>query len=141
MTTKKKVIIGVVAGWVVLSSLFWIGAGVTKRSFSGMVFSGSPGNATVAVKDFEPVELVFVTTTAKKKADVNVNDLLLKEAQKVGGHAIINVNIDSQRKGLFGEVTLTASALAIKYTDAIEVPTTDTGIASLRWSGFGRNRW
>jgi hypothetical protein len=66
---------------------------------------------------------------------------LLKEAQNVGGHAIINVNIDTQRKGWFGEVTLTASGLAIKYTDAVEVPATDTGVASLRWSGFGRNRW
>jgi hypothetical protein len=122
MTKTKKIIIGVAAAWVFLGSLFWIGTGAARRNVIEMVLSGLPGNTAVAVKDFEPLELVFVTATAKKAADVDANDLLLKEAKKLGGHGIINVNIDTQRKGWFGEVTLTGSALAIKYTDSVGVP-------------------
>jgi hypothetical protein len=146
MTTKKKIIIGVAAAaviWCVCGSLFWVGTFAAMRNFGGMALSGSPGTATVAVKDFEPLELVFITATAKKAADVDVNDLLLKEAKKLGGHGIINVNIDTQRKGWFGEVTLTASALAIKYTDSVGVPATDNsfgGLSQMR-RGFGWGYW
>ncbi|GHU89258.1 hypothetical protein FACS189476_07880 [Spirochaetia bacterium] len=145
MTKKKKIIIAGVAVaaviWVACGSLFWGGARASFRGFGG--YYGSSGNSTVAVKDFEPLELVFVTATAKKSADVDVRDLLLKEAKKLGGHGIINVNIDTQRKGWFGEVTLTGSALAIKYTDSAGVPAADNslgGLSQIR-RGLGWGRW
>jgi hypothetical protein len=145
MTKKKKIIIGVVIGvvvmgWVTLGSLSRFGAGAVMRNFGGL---GRGYNTGVVVKDFEPLELVFVTTTSKSGSGAaEAHDLLLKEAKKLGGHGIINVNIDTRRNGWFGEVTLTASALAVKYTDSAGVPAADTGIASLMqgWSGFGRTR-
>jgi hypothetical protein len=134
MTTKKKVVIGVVAAWIVLGSLFWAGAGGTMRHFGG--FHGFPsavadlsllpqtatGAVAVATKDFEPLELVFVTVTAKKAADVDVTAALLKEAQKLGGHGVVNVKVATARQGLFKGVTVTGSALAVKYTEAVGVP-------------------
>ncbi|GHU95656.1 hypothetical protein FACS189479_09270 [Spirochaetia bacterium] len=150
MTTKKKIIIAGVAAaavmWVVCGSLFWGGARASFRGVGGYYGSfgnSTVGNSTVAVKDFEPLELVFVTATAKKSADVDVRDLLLKEAKKLGGHGIINVNIDTQRKGWFGEVTLTGSALAIKYTDSAGVPAADNSLGSLSQirRGLGWGRW
>ncbi|GHV65356.1 hypothetical protein AGMMS49587_19480 [Spirochaetia bacterium] len=143
MTKKKKIIIAAAVAviWVACGSLFWGGAFASFRGFSGHY--GSSGNVTAAVKDFEPLELVFVTATAKKSADIDVKDLLLKEAKKLGGHGIINVNIDTQRNGWFGEVTLTGSALAIKYTESAGVPAADNilgGLSQMR-RGFGWKRW
>ncbi|GHV80122.1 hypothetical protein AGMMS49944_19130 [Spirochaetia bacterium] len=142
MTKKKKIIIGVAAGvvvvsWAILGSLASFGAGAVMWNSGGL---GTEYNTAVAVKDFEPLELVFVTTTVKNDRDAaEVHDLLLKEAQKLGGHGIINVNIDTQRKGWFGEVTVTGSALAIKYTDSVGVPTTGNSFGGLSrmMRGFG----
>jgi hypothetical protein len=136
MTTKKKLIIAGVAVavvWVTLGSVFTVGAHASDRGFGN--YTGLPGNARVVVKDYEPLELVFATVTAKKSDNVDIRDLLLKEAKKLGGHGIINVNVDSQGKFFSSEETLTGSALAIKYTDAAA----DTvAVSTQGWSDF---RW
>jgi hypothetical protein len=143
MTTKKKLVIvgaAVAVVWGVCGSLFWVGRLASPRGLNG--YRRSPGTVMVAGKDFEPLELVFVTATAKKGDDVDVKDLLLKEAQKLGGHGITNVSIDSQRKSSSKDVTWTGSALAIKYTDSVGAPATDSGIASStrQWPGLGWGR-
>ncbi|GMO60790.1 MAG: hypothetical protein Ta2G_20610 [Termitinemataceae bacterium] len=142
MTKKKKIIIGVVVGCIILGSLPWIWASaVMVRYLGGMTAPRTSREAIVAVKDFEPLELVFVTTSAKKETDDDVYGLLLGEAKKLGAHAIINVNIDTKRQGWFGEVTMTGSALAIKYSGSVGVPATDNNFGGLSqiWRGFWRH--
>ncbi|GHV73874.1 hypothetical protein AGMMS49940_11760 [Spirochaetia bacterium] len=143
MTKKKKLIIGGVAVLLVLSSLSGC-ASTLRRGITGMgrelvgmgedyigmgmtVLPSLQGNATIAVKDYEPLELVFVTTTSKKGESADVYGLLLKEAQKFGAHGITNVNIGIEGKASSGEVTFSGSALAIKYTAAVAVPVTNNG--------------
>jgi hypothetical protein len=115
-------------------------------SFSGCVFSQGTGivsydyqnrgtfgeAAAIPVKDFEPRGLVFtevVFTVDEGKGqisgDVFTFQKLLKEAQKLGADAVINVTIDkrvekvpSGLKSLRQE-TWYGSALAIKYTNAL----------------------
>jgi hypothetical protein len=137
MTKKKKiiigvVIIGVVAAWVAIGSVFGLGAGAARRNFGGMALSGAPGNTTIAVKDFEPLEMVFASAVGEGGASAEVYNLLLKEAQKVGGQGIINVRINRQWK-LFGADTVSGSALAVKYTDSVGLPATDNSFGWGRW--------
>jgi hypothetical protein len=145
MTTKKKLIIAGVAVavavvWGVCGIVFQFNTFPSPRGLSS--YRGASGTVLVTGKDFEPLELVFVTATAKKGDDVDIKDLLLKEAKKLGGHGITNVTIDSQRKSSSKDVTWTGSALAIKYTDAVGEAATESGLASptQRWSGFGWGR-
>jgi len=95
----------------------------------------------VLVKDYEALDMVFteVSFTSDDKGsrgDVFLYQTLLKEAQKLGGHAITNVVIDvkkeelrselrlfgiKQDKGIIsGKETWYGSALAIKYTDTLK---------------------
>ncbi|GHV43099.1 hypothetical protein AGMMS49546_23740 [Spirochaetia bacterium] len=150
MTKKKKLLIGGVAVLFVLISLSGC-ASTVRRQITGMgrelvgmgedyigmgltVLPSLQGNAnaTVAVKDYEPLELVFVTTTAKKGESADVYGLLLKEAQKLGAHGITNVSIGIAGKASSGEVKFTGSALAIKYTAAVAVPVTNNGFGVFR---------
>lgn len=137
MTTKKKVVLivslSVVLLWCIGGSVFGINAGRSFWNNAGNL--GAQGNETVAVKDFEPLEVVFASAVGEGGANADVYNLLLKEAQKMGGQGIINVRIDRQWK-LFGADTVTGSALAIKYTEAVAVPATNNG-----FGGFGLGRW
>jgi hypothetical protein len=101
--------------------------------------SGQHDNVAVAVKDFEPKGMVFVTTSILKGSlpfqpddgEKVTYELLLKEAQKVGADAIVNVtmNVETDRLTLFRVIpwgqkteTWTGSALAIAYTESVGVP-------------------
>ena len=59
--------------------------------------------ATIPVKDFEPVGLVFtqleiiVDSDGGISGQINTFQNLLREAQRLGAHAVINVTIDNQR--------------------------------------------
>lgn len=95
----------------------------------------------VSVKDFVTKGFVFVEAklTINKKGErigsEITNEMLIKEAQKLGADAVINVKIDiledsktsieSGKKTKERTYIYKASALAIKYTDAIE---NDTGV-------------
>jgi hypothetical protein len=144
MKSKKKVILIVALSvallWGITGVVFRISAVRSLRNNAGM--SGEYGYGAVAVKDFEPLEIVFASATGERGAGTDVYNLLLEEAQKVGGQGIINIRIDRQRK-LFGDDTFTGSALAIKYTDSAGVPaeekSLDGGLTMGR--GFGRRRF
>jgi len=91
-------------------------------------------NVFIPVKDFEAVGLVFTTTqfTTNDKTidgDVFTYQALLKEAEKLGAHAIINIVIDKKFELVttganlsaktWQQQTWYASALAIKYTETL----------------------
>jgi len=98
---------------------------------------GSSGNATLAVKDFAPVGLIFVTSSetidslGNHRGSKITYEMLMREAQKLDANDVINIKIDVNQ---VVEVTnaagfevvkttfnYTASALAIRYTNAIAV--------------------
>jgi hypothetical protein len=139
MTTKKKAVIVTVLAllvWGIYGRIFWI---PRMGTLAGRYGGGVSGAATVAVKDFEPLGMVFVSADTKSGNGTGAYDLLLKEAQKLGADGIINVRINRQWR-LSGADTLTGSALAVKYTEAVAVPAANTGFTGLirGWGGFGR---
>ncbi|MDR2370816.1 MAG: hypothetical protein LBD71_04995 [Treponema sp.] len=85
------------------------------------------GNAPyvdIVGKDFETKGMIFVETSVKRdtNGETITYDLLLKEAQNLGGEAIVNVAIDKKETKtrflwwlLDTETTWIGSALAIKY--------------------------
>ena len=96
-------------------------------------------NGPIAVKDYQPLGMVFHTESVFIKKDIGKPSItgniltyqtLLKKAEDLGADAIINVAIDYKYEG-FDEVSATGasaseriytwygSALAIKYTNAI----------------------
>ena len=107
----------------------------------------------VPIKDFETQGLIFVESSATYDLNGNIidgseitYDMLMREAQKLGADAIINLKIDERQRFIeTEEVRITsrgtdqdttrdrrvvfskiieyrANALAIRYTDAILVP-------------------
>jgi hypothetical protein len=97
--------------------------------------------ADVAVKDFQTLGIVTLKSEAELKVGpLHLNkslvgstitySMLLDEAKKLGAEDIINVRIDTTIKGettiidfIIGrtqKVIFTGTALAIKYTNAIE---------------------
>ncbi|GMO22909.1 MAG: hypothetical protein Pg6A_10170 [Termitinemataceae bacterium] len=147
MTTRKKVVLVAVFA---LALLWGIGgcahrnAGLPSMRFAA--YDGYPVNAAVAVKDFETLGIVQVSAEAKWGRGADVYNLLLKEAQKLGADGIINVRAGTQRKSIFSmDVTLTGSALAVKYTEAVAVPAVSGGFAAPTRDWFGRGfnggRW
>ncbi|GHT79140.1 hypothetical protein FACS1894130_07090 [Spirochaetia bacterium] len=138
MTGKKKVILivslSVVLLWCIGGSVFRMGRGQLYWNNAGN--PGGPGNEMVAVKDFEPLEMVFASAAGEGGASAEVYDLLLKAAQKAGGQGIINVRINRQWK-LFGADTVTGSALAIKYTEAIAAPAANNSFSGISRTGRG----
>ena len=100
--------------------------------------------ALLPIKDFESVGLVFTETTFIAKDDGQIegttftHQALLKEAQKLGADAIINVTIDrrmdriTEGTGLRAKVNIQetwyGSALAIKYTNAVLPPHENTNV-------------
>jgi hypothetical protein len=97
--------------------------------------AGSINNAPLAVKDYQPLGIIFVQST--EIIDGNGNhtgskityEMLMREAIKLGADDVINIKIDVNEvqeiiPAAGGDVVritynYTANALAIKYTDAI----------------------
>jgi len=93
---------------------------------------GVLNNAVLAVKDYQPIEIIFVKST--EVIDGNGNhtgskityEMLMTEAKKLGASDVINIKIDVNKiddiENYVARTTYnyTASALAIKYTNAIQ---------------------
>jgi hypothetical protein len=94
ITTKKKVAFIVMLLWGISGCVTWMSAGWLFMRFAGN--GGVSGAATVAVKDFEPLGMVFVSAAAKSGNGTDAYNLLLKEAQKLGADSITNVRINRQ---------------------------------------------
>ena len=87
--------------------------------------------AAIPVKDYQTLGLVFTSHVFQpdeqsKAADVFTYQALLKEAEKLGADAVINVAIDRRRQYMRGYEgggyrleTWYGSALAIKYTNVV----------------------
>jgi len=97
--------------------------------------SGVTGNAPLAVKDYETRGIIFVKSQEKVDNRGNVTgtrityEMLLKEAQKKEADDVINVRVDVTRTLEYSGFALlntvydyTGTALAIKYTNAKDVP-------------------
>ena len=107
---------------------------------------GSFAEAKIPVKDFESKGLVFaeyqfiVTDKGTIEGETFMYQKLLKEAERLGADAIINVAIDKRTENItqksgFGtksnkQQTWYGSALAIKYTDAL---VTEAEVSGTRW--------
>ena len=126
-------------GLLVILSVFLVTTGCETypaTSTQTVTFSndGIFGEASlIPIKNFETRGLVFTqaelekiekpdrygyTTEYTVKGDVFTYQELLKEAQKIGADAIINVTIDSVTRSDSGTIWY-GSALAIKYTDIL----------------------
>ena len=97
--------------------------------------SGLVNNASLAVKDFEAVGLIFVTSTeviegANRTGSRITYEMLMREAQNLGADDVINIRIDVNRReqsirtaggGTVTRITynFSANALAIRYTQAV----------------------
>ena len=99
------------------------------QSVRGGLVTGTFQDAYITAKDFEPVSLVFAETVINNaSSSVMTYDALLKEAHKLGAHAIINVVIEDVRiceSDSFSSACVTTrygSALAIKYTNVVSYP-------------------
>ena len=123
---------------VLLCSIFMFTGCATPGTPTGLRVAheswGAFPEIAIPVKDFEPVGLVFTTTTFRvdSRGGITGNVFsyqdLLREAQAVGAHGITNLTIDRQSRNVtvghraFQEITIRASALAIRYTTTIIVP-------------------
>ena len=92
----------------------------------GGLVRGSFEDVNIAAKDFEPVSLVFTEITVDSNSGAFLSyDALLKEARKVGAHAIVNVVIEDVvvcESSAFSsdcKTTRYGSALAIKYKEGV----------------------
>jgi len=133
---KKKIIIG---GVVVLLLIGISGRGFAFHRARGHHFMGI-GNATVAVKDFKSLGIVFA------KSDENTRDgyratynALMNEAAQKGADAIINVNISST--GKFFNRTWSGSATAIQYLDVAPGDARKDALWMFDGRGFGRKHF
>jgi hypothetical protein len=99
--------------------------------------NGITNNAVLAVKDYEPIEIIFVKSSEVIDGDGNhtgskiTYEMLMLEAQKLEADDVINIKIDVNQKEEIIKTNdnyyitqttynYTASALAIKYTTAIQ---------------------
>jgi len=123
--------------------------------------AGSTNNATLVVKDYEPVGIIFVKSS--EVVDNNGNhtgskityEMLMTEAQKLNADDVINIKIDVNRKdeiektdnygnpfsNNYGNAitkttySYTATALAIKYTSSIPVASSNNNSQELGNAG------
>ena len=112
---KKKKIISI--GMIALLLIGLIGCRATPRAMDSRynLVMGT-GNSTVAVRDFEPMGIVFAEANASRRNGYGtIHDALIKEAAQKGADAIINVSI-APTSGVFNR-TWSGSALAIRYLD------------------------
>jgi uncharacterized protein YbjQ (UPF0145 family) len=110
-------------------------------SLSGPIH-GVSGNALLAVKDYETKGIIIVKSSEKidgmkRRTGSKVTyEMLMEEARRLGADDVINVRVDENRVVKFENgreevYTYTATALAIKYTEARDV------IAQQQFQGFG----
>lgn len=122
----KKIILGLIALIFVTTTFACAGSKKTTVATSarGSLIAGEFEYAQISVKDFEPVQLVFAEVTGDSQSGAFMTyDALLKEAARVGAHAIINIVIEdvvsctgTSRFNSACETTRYGSALAIRYT-------------------------
>ena len=107
---------------------------------------GISNNASIVVKDYEVIGIIFVKSSEVIDGNGNrigskiTNEMLLLEAQKIGAHDVINVRIDVNQKEEFTSDAVrirttydyTATTLAIKYTTALAVAE-GNNFQVLRW--------
>jgi len=133
MKNKLSVLGAIIA--IACAALSSTGCSSTTSVRLNLENSGAFGEAlTLPVKDFVTVGLVFtevqlqVSSNGLFNGDMFTYQALLKEAQKLGADAIINVAIDRTEIVTITEgfetneikrETWHGSALAIKYTDAL----------------------
>lgn len=120
----KKILIGLSA-LAMLAGLTACGTTKVTTAQGGLV-RGSFEDVNIAAKDFEPVSLVFTEITVDSQSGAFLSyDALLKEARKVGAHAIVNVVIEDVvvcESSTFSsncKTTRYGSALAIKYKEGV----------------------
>jgi uncharacterized protein YbjQ (UPF0145 family) len=100
------------------------------------------GNALLAVKDYETKGIIIVKSNEKidamkRRTGSRITyEMLMEEARKLGADDVINVRVDVSRvvnfdRGREEVYTYTATALAIKYTEAKDV------IAQQHFQGLG----
>ena len=117
----KKILFGLCA----LVMLFGFSAcGPVTTTARGGLVRGTFEDVNIAAKDFEPISLVFTEITVDSKSGAFLSyDALLREAHKLGAHAIINVVIEdvvvcsSTVMTSNCQTTRYGSALAIKYKE------------------------
>ncbi|MCL2484624.1 MAG: hypothetical protein FWF00_01395 [Endomicrobia bacterium] len=118
--------------------LFFNGCATTTSKQQSYGSVSDVNNAVV--KDFEVKGIIFLKSTAIEKVDIRgrevvkgsriTYEMLMKEAQNLGADDIMNLRIDEEvlpTKNKFDpikEIKYTATAIAIKYTNAIPVPVT-----------------
>ncbi len=102
----------------------------TTTTTRGGLVTGHFEDAQIAVKDFEPVKLVFASTTVDSASGAFMTyDALMKEAAQAGAHAIINVVIEdvkvcernNSNYNTTCQTTRYGSALAIRYTKPLTI--------------------
>ena len=99
--------------------------------------SGSVNNAVLAVKDYTPMGIIFVNSSeivdiyGNRTGSQITYEMLMREAEKLEADDVINIRIDLNRVNHYERnangvpivtrttYNYTATALAIKYTDAI----------------------
>jgi len=94
---------------------------------------GVSNNAVLAIKDYQPVEIIFVKSTEIYDGEGNhtgskiTYEMLMAEAKRLGASDVINIKIDVNMVEEVADdfttkttINYTASALAIKYTNAIQ---------------------
>ena len=109
----------------------------TKNVNYSYPHDGYSNNASLAVKDYEPIGIIFLKSN--EVVDGNGNhtgskityEMLMIEAAKLGADDVINIKIDvnqaeekfSSNRIIITKTTYnyTATALAIKYTTAIAI--------------------
>ena len=119
----KKILFGL--GLLAMAFGFTACGTTTVTTARGGLVRGTFEEVDIAAKDFEPVSLVFTEITADSKSGAFLSyDALLREAYKVGAHAIVNVVIEdvvvcesTSFAGSSCKTTRYGSALAIKYKD------------------------
>jgi len=136
---KNKLSVWVLFALTIFAALAVTGCGsLFSSTQTGEENKGNFGEHTrTPVKDFVSLGLIFTetqltTSSAGTSGQVFTYQALLKEAQKLGADAIINVVIDKKSQNSSGSTIETwyGSALAIKYTETIrqtETVTVTTG--------------
>jgi len=125
MKIKKSLF--VLAGFALTFSL--VGCGAMTSTSERVIYNHKEGyfeQINVSAKDFEPIQLVFIETA---QGGILTYQMLLKEAQRVGGQGMVDVTIEeirvcSRTKSVMGDSggcvsTWYGSALAIRYTQAL----------------------
>lgn len=120
--------------WALIALIALAAAGCVTTKTVGENQGNFGEHTRTPVKDFASLGLVFTETqlttssSGTSQGQIFTYQALLKEAQKLGADAIINVVIDkkTQNTGNTIQETWYGSALAIKYTNALTQTTTVT---------------